>query len=328
MSQNKADVVMLRPWKQLTPQRCASLIERMKRAGLRPVRPDLPPSDYCELYVLVRTSQLDLVQKPTPGNGNNVGLQVGGMAQKLTVLIPCKNETHNIRACIESVRQVADEILVADSLSTDDTLEIVRRAGGCRIIEREFVDHADFKNWAIPQASHPWVLVVDADERVTEELAAEIRETLAREDPSLDAYRMRRDNFFLGYPIRHCGWNSATIVRLFRRDVCRYGRRQGPRVLGGRPEAGGNAPRQTRPLYLHVAGPVDGETEPLLDRHGRRQARRRPLDLRAGNLRNPPGAVHPPLHLPGRFSRRHPGADRQPQQRRSTRSSSTRNSGT
>jgi (heptosyl)LPS beta-1,4-glucosyltransferase len=145
------------------------------------------------------------------------------MAQNLTVLIPCKNETLNIRACIESARQVADEILVADSLSTDDTLEIVHRAGGCRTIQREFVDHADFKNWAIPQASHPWILVLDADERVTPELADEIRATLARDDPSLDAYRMRRENFFLGYPIRHCGWNSPTIARLFRRDACRYG---------------------------------------------------------------------------------------------------------
>jgi (heptosyl)LPS beta-1,4-glucosyltransferase len=145
------------------------------------------------------------------------------MRHKLTVLIPCKNEAHNIRECIESVRALADEILVADSLSTDNTLDIVRQLGVCRIIAREFVDYANFKNWAIPQASHPWVLVVDADERVTEPLAAEIRETLARDNPSLDAYRMRRENFFLGYRIRHCGWNRSTIVRLFRRDTCRYG---------------------------------------------------------------------------------------------------------
>jgi (heptosyl)LPS beta-1,4-glucosyltransferase len=145
------------------------------------------------------------------------------MAQKLTVLIPCKNEAHNIRACVESVRPVADEILVADSLSTDDTVALVGQVGGCRIIRREFVDYANFKNWAIPQASHPWVLVVDADERVTETLAAEIREVLSDEDPSRDAYRLRRDNFFLGRRIRHCGWNRSTIIRLFRRDTCRYG---------------------------------------------------------------------------------------------------------
>lgn len=145
------------------------------------------------------------------------------MPQKLTVLIPCKNEAHNIRECIESIRGMADEILVADSLSTDNTLVIVRQLGICKVIEREFVDYASFKNWAIPQASHPWVLAVDADERVTEALAAEIREVLAREDPALDAHRMRRDNFFLGRRIRHCGWNRSLITRLFRRDVCRYG---------------------------------------------------------------------------------------------------------
>lgn len=145
------------------------------------------------------------------------------MSHKLTVLIPCKNETHNIRACIESVREIADEILVADSLSTDDTLEVVRATGVCRIIEREFIDHASFKNWAIPQASHPWVLVVDADERLTPELAAEIRQIMAHDNPAIDAYRMRFEVFFLGRPIRHCGWNRSTTTRLFRRDVCRYG---------------------------------------------------------------------------------------------------------
>ena len=149
------------------------------------------------------------------------------MSEKLTVLIPCKDESHNIRDCIESVRTVADEILVADSLSTDNTLEIVRELGGCRIIEREFVDYADFKNWAIPQATHSWVLVVDADERVTPELAAEIREILTRENTSLDAYSMQRENYFLGARIRHCGWNRTRITRLFRRDACRYG---APRV--------------------------------------------------------------------------------------------------
>ena len=89
------------------------------------------------------------------------------MSAKLTALIPCKNERANIRACIESVRPLADEILVADSGSTDGTLDIVRRTPGCRLIEREFIGFSSFKNWAIPQARHPWVLIVDADERVS-----------------------------------------------------------------------------------------------------------------------------------------------------------------
>ncbi len=140
---------------------------------------------------------------------------------KLTVLIPCKDELAHIRACIESARPIADEVLIADSGSTDGTLEVVERLGGCRVIRREYVNSADFKNWAIPQAAHEWVLVVDADERVTPALAAEIRRVLAT-PPTVDGYSLRRDDFFLGHRIRHCGWSRSRLIRLFRRDVSRY----------------------------------------------------------------------------------------------------------
>ena len=143
------------------------------------------------------------------------------MSEKLTVLIPCKNERRNIRACIESVRPVADEILVADSGSTDGTLDIVRRIGGCRIIQREYVYSADFKNWAIPQAAHPWVLLVDADERLTDNLAASIRRVLHEPPEDFDAYWVAFDCYFLGVRLKHSGWNTDAI-RLFRRDVSRY----------------------------------------------------------------------------------------------------------
>ncbi len=144
------------------------------------------------------------------------------MTHKLTVLIPCKDERKNIRDCIESARKVADEILIADSMSTDNTLDIVRDAGGCRIIEREFVNYSDFKNWAIPQAQHAWVLIVDADERISDSLAGEIRRVLADPPGGLDGYWIGRDNFFMGHQIRHCGWNCDAVFRLIRRDECRY----------------------------------------------------------------------------------------------------------
>ena len=143
------------------------------------------------------------------------------MAEKLTVLIPCKDERKNIFACIESVCSLADEILVADSGSTDGTLEVVHQLGGCRIIEREYVYSADFKNWAIPQARHPWVLVVDADERVTDKLANSIRRVLEGPSPQYDAYWASFECFFLGHRLKHSSWNTKAI-RLFRRDVCRY----------------------------------------------------------------------------------------------------------
>lgn len=149
------------------------------------------------------------------------------MAAKLTALIPCRNERRNIRPCIDSVRDIADEILVADSGSTDGTLEIVRSMfreldGPHRIIEREYVNSADFKNWSIPQCRHEWVLLVDADERIPEKLAEEIRSELENPPTNVDGYWIGRDNHYLGYPIRHCGWNTDDVIRLFRRDKSRY----------------------------------------------------------------------------------------------------------
>lgn len=144
------------------------------------------------------------------------------MKTKLTVIIPCKDERRNIRPCIESARLVADEIIIADSGSTDDTLDIVREMGGCRMIEREYINPSDFKNWAIPQASHEWVLIVDADERVTTELASEINKSLEEPDPKIDGYWIGRKSYYLGYPIAHCGWDRDDVLRLFRRDKTRY----------------------------------------------------------------------------------------------------------
>ncbi len=144
------------------------------------------------------------------------------MPQKLSVLLPVKNERANIRSCIESVRDVADEILVADSGSEDDTLEIVRSLGGCRIIERDFRSYASFKNWALDHASHPWVLIVDADERLTPELTREIRKKLQTTPPHVDGYWIHRRGFFMGHEIRYGVWGTDKAFRLFRRDRCRY----------------------------------------------------------------------------------------------------------
>ena len=147
------------------------------------------------------------------------------MREKLSVLIPCKDERLNIRPCIESIQPIADEILVADSGSTDGTLDIVRDIGGCRIIEREYINSANFKNWAIPQARYEWVLVVDADERVGADLGAEIQQVLDSPPSDKDGYWIGRINHYLGYRINHCGWNSDDVLRLFRRDVGRYEQR-------------------------------------------------------------------------------------------------------
>jgi glycosyltransferase involved in cell wall biosynthesis len=143
------------------------------------------------------------------------------MPPSLTVLIPCKNEANNILGCIRSVRTIADEILVADSGSTDGTLERVQASGVCRFIQREYIHSGNFKNWAIPQASHQWVLILDADERVTNELADEIGALLER-GPQKDGYWVNRLNHFMGHPVRHGDWGSDCVLRLFRKDLSRY----------------------------------------------------------------------------------------------------------
>src|SRR5262245_47066588 len=141
------------------------------------------------------------------------------MSEKVTALIPTFNEEQVLGECLESVRW-ADEIFVVDSFSSDRTRDIAREAGA-RILTHEYVNSAAQKNWAIPQALHPWVLLVDADERVTPELREEIRALLAR-GPGHDGYWIRRANHFLGKRMKHGGWETDKVIRLFRRDRARY----------------------------------------------------------------------------------------------------------
>lgn len=140
--------------------------------------------------------------------------------KKISVIIPCKDEIDNIEACIASARRIADEILVADSGSTDGTLERARVLAD-RVVAREYIDSGNFKNWAIPQAKYEWILIVDADERVTADLASEIRERLEANESYL-AYSVPRRNFFLGHPLDHGDWARDRVTRLIQRDHCRY----------------------------------------------------------------------------------------------------------
>lgn len=163
----------------------------------------------------------------------------------LSVIIPTFNEEETLPRCLESVA-FADEILVVDSFSTDGTLEIAR-AAGVRVVQREYGYSAQQKNWAIPQARHEWVLLVDADERVTAELRDEIRRTLDG-GPTADGYWIRRANYFLGKRIRFCGWGTDRVIRLFRRDVSRYQDRQ----VHAEIDLPGPLPVLTHPLEHHT----------------------------------------------------------------------------
>lgn len=140
---------------------------------------------------------------------------------KLSVLVPTKNEERNLPDCLASVAW-ADEIIVFDSLSDDRTLEIAE-AAGARIVQRKFDSFAIHKNWALDNIDfrHGWVLILDADERVTAPLAAEIRAAVERDDGPAGYYVARR-TMFCGKWMRHGGVFPDFNMRLLRRGRGRY----------------------------------------------------------------------------------------------------------
>lgn len=139
----------------------------------------------------------------------------------LSVTIIVQDEERNLEACLESVKW-ADEIVVVDSHSTDRTVEIARRYTD-RIFQRDYHGQVDKKNHAVERASHDWILSVDADERITPELAREIRERLATPDGQAASWRIRRRTFCLGREIRYGEWNPDWVLRCFDRRRGKFG---------------------------------------------------------------------------------------------------------
>lgn len=134
---------------------------------------------------------------------------------RITVITLTLNEAHNIRPCLESVRW-ADEILVIDSGSTDDTIARAR-AFTEHIYEISWQGYGAARNFAIEKATGDWILWLDADERVTPELAGEIQHVLQEDPPGIDGFSIARRAYFLGRWIRHSGWYPGRVTRLFRR---------------------------------------------------------------------------------------------------------------
>ena len=142
----------------------------------------------------------------------------------ISVLLPTFNCAKTVRATLESVKW-ADEILVADSYSTDATLDICREYGA-RVIQHEYSNSARQKNWALPQCRHDWVLQIDSDEVLTEELREEIEKAAATAGPEVHAFRMPRRNHMLGRWVRFGGTYPDYQVRLLRRDCGRWRERE------------------------------------------------------------------------------------------------------
>lgn len=155
----------------------------------------------------------------------------------LSVTIITKNEAHHLAAALESVAW-ADEIIVVDSDSADETVAVARRFTD-RVFVREWPGYIEQKNYAASLARHEWILSLDADERVTPALAAEIRATLAG-TPACTAYRVPRLTWHLGRWIRTTDWYPDYQLRLYDRRSARW--------VG---------------QYVHEAVAVDGRTGEL-----------------------------------------------------------------
>lgn len=132
---------------------------------------------------------------------------------KLSVVIITHQEEENIARCLESVKTMADEVVVVDSRSRDKTVEICREYG-CRVFTKDFEGYGKQKQYAVDQASNEWILSLDADEVVTEELKKEIVGVLHLDNPGFSGFRIPFSFYYLGRILRH---TRADHLRLFNR---------------------------------------------------------------------------------------------------------------
>lgn len=140
--------------------------------------------------------------------------------RKISVIIPTFNVQDIVVSAIASVKW-ADEILIVDSFSTDNTVEIAEKMGA-KVFSHEYVYSAKQKNWAIPKAKYDWILLLDSDEVVTEKLKNRILELLKSDEiENYDGFGIARKHFFFGRFLRYGGRYPLYNVRLFRK-TCRY----------------------------------------------------------------------------------------------------------
>jgi len=140
----------------------------------------------------------------------------------VTVLVPTFNEQDNLRDCLACLTW-ADQIIVVDSFSTDRTPEIARELAS-EVYQHEYVNSATQKNWALRNLPirGRWTMIVDADERVTPELADEVRHVVSEDDPTHVGYFVNRRNYFFGKWVRRGGMYPNWNLRLFRTGQACY----------------------------------------------------------------------------------------------------------
>ena len=136
---------------------------------------------------------------------------------KLSIVIITKNEESNISRCLESVKKIADEIIVVDDFSNDKTVELCT-SYGCRVILRKFHDFSDQKQFAVDQSVNDWVFSIDADEELTEKMQNEIKQLFSNEVIPCVAYKTPRLLFYMGHRMRLSGVGEKPVLRIFNKN--------------------------------------------------------------------------------------------------------------
>lgn len=139
---------------------------------------------------------------------------------KLSVVIITLNEEKNIEKCLDAAWQVADEVVVVDSFSTDRT-KFICEEKGVRFVEHRFDGHIEQKNFAISQSSYNYILSLDADEVLSNQLISSIRKV--KQTFSYDAYTINRMSFYVDRFIKHGHWFPDKKIRLFKKEAGKWG---------------------------------------------------------------------------------------------------------
>lgn len=140
----------------------------------------------------------------------------------LTAIILTKNEENNIKKCINSIKDIAEEILVIDSYSDDNTVKVCEELGA-KVHQHKFVSHSDQFNWALDNIDikSEWILRIDADEELTIELVNELKDRLCKINEKINGIFLKRRRYFLGKWIKHGDVYPERVLRLFRKGTAR-----------------------------------------------------------------------------------------------------------
>jgi glycosyltransferase involved in cell wall biosynthesis len=207
------------------------------------------------------------------------------MQLSLSVIVITNNEANNILDCLASV-SFADQIIVVDSGSTDGTVELARSAGAQVLQTADWPGFGAQKNRALDLATRDWVFSIDADERVTPDLAEQIKAAINFENisnkrlGSCDAYEIPRLTQFCGQWIRHCGWTPDHVLRLFKRGSARF---SNDLVHERLVQSQGTCGKLRTPM-LHFSYPTPASYWRKLDQYSQAWAKQRHLEGRQTSM--------------------------------------------